>query len=140
MACVYAALASSCLRASRLIVTSGRIWNEKNGTVPTTPITALILTFFRAPEQKKGFSFFPVGRPRPALSPKPSPRRLPFSTRKSRSEVQERHDLGGRKLPGEGWGGQDKTRKKDVQKKVGILGRSRSAYVIQIDCLENPIL
>ena len=57
-------------------------------------LRAQLLTFFRAPEKKKGSSVFPAGRPHPETPPEPSPCLL--STRKSRSEVPERENYLGK--------------------------------------------
>ena len=94
--------------------------------------------FFNSPflraRRKKDFPSFPVGRPRPEPSPKPSPCRLPFSLLERVDLSPRKSGFWGRKLAGEGWGGQGKKGKKDAQKKVGkpnsdtCLGRFGSDF------------
>ena len=96
------------------------IWGLSTSDVQVTARMSFAHLFSRA--NKEGFSFFfPVGRPRPEPSSKPSPCRLPFSTRKSRFEVPERGKFWGRILPGEGCGGQGKKRKKGCTRKGGFV-------------------
>ena len=86
---------------------------------------------------KKDFPFFsPVGRPVQNRPPNPAPAGCLFSTRKSRSEVPERGYFGEENcppcgVPGEGWGGQGKRRKKGyTQKADRISSKTISGSVI----------
>ena len=72
--------------------------------------------------KKRGFSlFFLRGNPVQDRPQNPVPGSCLFSTRKSRSEVPRKTGFWGRQLPGKGWGGQGKKRKKGCAKEGGFL-------------------
>ena len=74
--------------------------------------------FARQKKKKKGFSFFCLwGDPVQNRPQNPALAGCLFSMRKSRSEVPETGGFRGRKVPGEGPGGQGKKRKKGCTKK-----------------------
>ena len=67
--------------------------------------------------RKKGFSFFSCGATPSGTVPKTQPLQVAFSLPERADLRSQKEGFWGRKLPGEGWGGEGKQKEKRMRKK-----------------------
>ena len=80
--------------------------------------------FSRLPSRKKRISLFSCGATsRPETVPKTQPLQLPFLYWKEWISSPRKRGFGGRKLPGEGWGGQSKNKEICQKFRKGVGGQ-----------------